>query len=65
MTNNANTASNVTITSEGTSIGTKILVDGVEMKGVLSVNIEEMDADSGQVVAIIKLTGVSLGKKCD
>ena len=44
---------NVKITSDGSSFDTEVTVDGVKLKGVISIEIPKITADIGPIVATI------------
>lgn len=54
--------SNVELESKGTDTTTKVLVDGVEMTGITSIEIDRIEPNSGLIEATIKVSGLRLGK---
>lgn len=53
---------NVSIISDGTVENTKMLVDGVEVRGLVSVNLDPIRLETNVVRAVIVIDNVKLGE---
>ena len=53
---------NVSIISDGTVENTRMLVDGVEVKGLVSVNLDPIRLETNIVRAVIVIDHVKLGE---